>query len=244
MHTIGTTSSSVSPYRSRPRTAAGVVAALVAATLAMMTALTAGAGTAEAKTHTTASGHTINLTANTISARSLGSVDLFSREAVIAANVRASIEGIEPGDVVQATLEVGYKIGYPVSFAPTGVKVTAETPSLTLNAGVNAKIAPEVTISGSGGGGAIGEIGAEAGAEATVIPPASLEFDVGAGKVTDVTLAEIALTRPLAEIALTNVQLSMSNALGPVQVRPYATISVTTDTGVYVFTELGNRKTI
>ncbi|MFT4127885.1 MAG: MspA family porin, partial [Gordonia sp. (in: high G+C Gram-positive bacteria)] len=115
---------------------------------------------------------------------------------------------------------------------------------LKLNAGVNAKIAPTVNISPGGGGGSVGEIGAEAGAEATIIPAADLEFEVGAGKVQSVTLAEIAMTRPTADIILSNIQLSMSNALGTVQVRPYAKISVTTDTGIYVFTEYGRQRSI
>ncbi|MGK2383083.1 MspA family porin [Gordonia tangerina] len=139
------------------------------------------------------------------------------------------------GKTVRATVEVGYKIGYPVSVAPNGVKVTAHTPELKLSSGVNAKLAPNVTIGGTGGGGSIGEIGADLGAEATVIPSADLEFEVGAGKITTVTLAEIALTKPVADIVLSGVELNVSNALGPISVRPFAKISVTTETGVYVY---------
>ena len=68
-----------------------------------------------------------------------------------------------------------------------------------------------------------------------MIPSADLEFEVGAGKITTVTLAEIALTKPVADIVLSGVELNVSNALGPISVRPFAKISVTTETGVYVY---------
>ena len=231
------------PRANQPRFT-GVFAAAFVTALTVLGALIAGSGVASATAHPTRDGHTIYLNAYSVKATPIGSVDAFSREALLSADVHAAVRGIKDGEAVQATLEVGYQIGYPVSFAPTGVKVTAHTPELKLNAGVNAKIAPTVNISSSGGGGSIGEIGAEAGAEATVIPSADLEFEVGAGKVTTVTLAEIALTRPTADIVLSGIQLSMSNALGAVQVRPYAKISVTTDTGIYVFTEYGVQKAI
>ncbi|RPA65700.1 porin [Gordonia oryzae] len=214
------------------------------AVVSVVSALWSGAGDAAATTHPTRDGHTIYLDTYSARATAIGSVDALSREALLSADVHAAVRGIKDGEAVRATLEVGYQIGYPLSFAPSGVKVTAHTPELKLNAGVNAKIAPTVNISSGGGGGSIGEVGGELGAEATVIPSADLEFEVGAGKVTTVTLAEIALTRPTADIVLSDIQLSMSNAIGAVQVRPYAKISVTTDTGIYVFTQYGRQKAI
>ncbi|UVF80026.1 MspA family porin [Gordonia mangrovi] len=209
-----------------------------------MTGLFAGGGVATATAHPTRDGHTIYLDAYSIRATPIGSVDALSREAMLSADVHAAIRGITVGESVRATLEVGYQIGYPVSVAPTGVQVTAHTPELTLNAGVNAKINPNVQISGSGGGGSVGELGAQAGAEATVIPAADLVFQVGAGRVQTVTLAEISMTAPTSDIVLSGIQLSMSNAFGPVQVRPYAKISVATDTGIYVYTEYGVQRNI
>ncbi|WOC11978.1 hypothetical protein MP11Mi_10590 [Gordonia sp. MP11Mi] len=198
------------------------------------------AGPAEARTHHTREDVDITLTASKLKAKKIPALDSspFSGDALLSSDVHAGLKGID-GKVVRATVEVGYKIGYPVSVAPNGVKVTAHTPELKLTAGVNAKIAPEVTISGSGGGGKIGEIGGELGAEATVIPAVDLQFEVGAGKITTVTLADIALTQPVADMVLSGVELNVSNAFGPISVRPFAKISVTTDTGVYVYYDHG-----
>lgn len=211
---------------------------IVIAAVALATSLVAGP--ADARTYKTREGLDITLTASKLRAKKVPALDgsPLSGEAFLSSDVHAALRGID-GKTVRATVEVGYQIGYPVSVAPSGVKITAHTPSLKLTGGVNAKIAPEVTISGSGGGGKIGEIGAELGAEATVIPAADLEFEVGAGKITTVTLAEIALTKPVADIVLSGVELNITNALGPISVRPFAKISVTTDTGVYVYYDHG-----
>ncbi|MFC0314687.1 MspA family porin [Gordonia phosphorivorans] len=198
------------------------------------------AGPAAAATHQTREGLVIELSAAQQSVRKIAPLDssLTSGEALLSSAVRAGIEGI--GDKkVKATLELGYQVGYPVQVAPNGVKVTAHTPELKLSGGLNAKVAPDVSISGSGGGAALGDIGAELGAEATVIPSADLEFEVGAGKITTVTLAEIAMTKPVADIVLSGVNLNVTNALGPISVRPFAKISVTSETGVYVYYAYG-----
>ncbi|WP_341257933.1 MspA family porin [Gordonia malaquae] len=214
------------------------LALAIIATFALASSLLAGP--ADARTHHTREGVDITLTASKLRAKKIPALDSspFSGEALLSSDVHAAVRNID-GKTVRATVEVGYQIGYPVSVAPNGVKVTAHTPELKLTGGLNAKLAPNVTISGSGGGGSIGEIGAELGAEATVIPSADLEFEVGAGKITTVTLAEIALTQPTADIVLSGIELNITNALGPISVRPYAKISVTTDTGVYVYYDHG-----
>jgi hypothetical protein len=219
------------------RIATPLVLAIIAA-FALASSLLAGP--ADARTHHTREGVDITLTASKLRAKKIPALDSspFSGEALLSSDVHAAVRNID-GKTVRATVEVGYQIGYPVSVAPNGVKVTAHTPELKLSGGLNAKLAPNVTISGSGGGGSIGEIGAELGAEATVIPSADLEFEVGAGKITTVTLAEIALTQPTADIVLSGIELNITNALGPISVRPYAKISVTTDTGVYVYYDHG-----
>ncbi|MFC0314404.1 MspA family porin [Gordonia phosphorivorans] len=210
----------------------------IAAAVALATGL--AAGPADARTYKTREGVDITLAASKLKAKKMPALDgsPLSGEAFLSSDVHAALTGID-GKTVRATVEVGYQIGYPVSVAPSGVKVTAHTPELKLTGGINAKIAPAVTISGSGGGGKIGELGAELGAEATVIPAADLEFEVGAGKITTVNLAEIALTQPVADIVLSGVELNITNALGPISVRPFAKISVTTDTGVYVYYDHG-----
>ncbi|GAC57944.1 porin MspA [Gordonia hirsuta DSM 44140 = NBRC 16056] len=198
------------------------------------------AGPAQAAVHQTREGLAIELTAAQQSVRKIAPLDssLTSGEALVSSNVHAAVKNI--GDKkVRATLELGYQVGYPVSVAPTGVKITAHTPELKLTSGVNAKFKPEANISGTGGGGEVGEVGASLGAEATVIPSADLEFEVGAGKITTVTLAEIALTKPVADIVLSGVNLNVTNALGPISVRPFAKISVSSESGVYVYYAYG-----
>ncbi|GAA4737563.1 MspA family porin [Gordonia alkaliphila] len=198
------------------------------------------AGSASAATHQTREGLAIELSAAQQSVRKIAPLDSspLSGEALLSSNVRAAVKNI--GDKkVRATLELGYQIGYPVSVAPDGVAITAHTPELKLSSGVNAKLAPDVAINGTGGGLALGEVGLEAGAEATVIPSADLEFKVEAGKIKTVTLAEIAMTKPVADIVLSGVNLNMTNALGPISVRPFAKISVTSETGVYVYYAYG-----
>ncbi|WOC12210.1 MspA family porin [Gordonia sp. MP11Mi] len=219
------------------RTTTLLLLAVVAA-FTMVSALVAGP--AVAQTHHTREGVNITLDSSRLKARKVAPLDSspFSGQALLTSDVHAAIAGI--GDKkVQATVELGYKIGYPVSVAPTGVKITAHTPDLKLSGGVNAKVSPNVTISGTGGGGSLGDIGLEAGAESTVIPAADLEFEVGAGKITTVPLAEFAMTKPTADVVLSGVELNVSNAVGPISVQPFAKISVTTETGVYVYYDYG-----
>lgn len=200
---------------------------------------------ASAATHQTREGVTIELATGQLSAKKIPPLDgsPTSAEALLSSDVHTALRGIK-GKKVKATLEVGYQIGYPVSVAPSGVKITAHTPDLKLSAGVNAKVKPDVSISADGGGGSVGEVGAEAGAESTVIPAADLEFEVAAGKITTVSLAKIALTKPTSDIVLSGVELHATNALGPVSVRPFAKISVTTETGVYVYYAYGRTSRI
>lgn len=201
--------------------------------------------TASAGTHHTREGVDITLSTSQQSVKKIPPLDgaPTSSEALLSSNVHAALTGIK-GKKVKATLEVGYQIGYPVSIAPSGVKVTAHTPDLKLSAGVNAKIKPDITIDGSGGGGSIGEIGGELGAESTIIPAADFEFEVAAGKITTVPLAKIALVKPTADIVLSGVELHATNALGPVSVRPFTKISVTTESGVYVYYAYGRTSRI
>ncbi|WOC12337.1 hypothetical protein [Gordonia sp. MP11Mi] len=51
-----------------------------------------------------------------------------------------------------------------------------------------------------------------------MIAAADLQFEVGAGKITTVTLADIALTQPVADIVLSGIELNVSNAVGPISV--------------------------
>lgn len=201
------------------------------------------AGTAAAATHSTREGLTIELTANRSSVRSIAPLDgmPLSKQARLSSDVHAAVQGV--GDKkVEATVEVGYQIGYPVALAPDGVDVTLHTPELTLSSGINAKLGATVGIGADGAPGEVEigpEIGAELGAEATVIPSADLEFAVKPGGISTVSVAEFAMTKPVADTVLSGVDLHVTNALGPVSVRPYAKITVTSEEGVYVYHTYG-----
>ncbi|AUH67442.1 MULTISPECIES: MspA family porin [Gordonia] len=201
--------------------------------------------TATAATHHTREGVTVELTTGQLSAKRIPPLDgsPTSAEALLSSDVHAALTGIKDKKV-SATLEVGYQIGYPVSIAPGGVKITAHTPDLKLTGGVDAKVNPNVTVSGTGGGGSVGDVGVSLGAESTIIPATDLEFEVAAGKITTVSLAKIALTKPTADIVLSGVELHATNALGPISVRPFTKISVTTETGVYVYYAYGKTSRI
>lgn len=202
------------------------------------------AGTAAAKTYQTREGLAIELSTAQQSVRSIPPLDSspLSKEALLSSKVHAAVKNI--GDKkVKAVLEIGYQIGYPVSVAPDGVDVTLNTPDLTLSSGVDAKLGAKVGIdplSGSVGSAEVGpEVGAKLGAEATVIPSHELAFKVDAGKINTVEIAKIELTKPVADINVAGVNLNVSNAVGPVSVRPFAKITVTSETGVYVYYAYG-----
>lgn len=197
--------------------------------------------------HPVRDGHTITLEPFDLRAQGVAPLDgnPFSRQAALFSDVHAAVAGIRNDESVQATVEVGYLVGYPLAVAPEGIKVTTKTPTLKLTGGLNAKLAPDVKIdikAAPPGGSAsvkLGELGGDAKAEASIIPETSAEYTVAAGGIQTVSLAQFAMTRPSADITLAGVHMSVSNALGPVTVHPYAIITVTTDTGVYSFTEYG-----
>ena len=194
------------------------------------------AGGAQAATYKTREGLAIELSAAQQSVKKIAPLDSspLSGGALLSSDVHAAIRNI--GDKkVKATVEVGYKIGYPVSFAPEGVKVTLHTPDLKVNGGVAAKFSPNISVEGTGGGGSLGELGAEAGAESTIIPSADVEFSVEAGKINTVSLAEFSLTKPTADVVLSGVELNVSNAVGPISVRPFAKITVVSEEGSYTY---------
>lgn len=215
---------------------------VLAGTVAALTLSGLAAGNAAAEVHQTREGLAIELSTAQQSVRKIAPLDSspMSSEALLSSNVHAAIDGI--GDKkVSATLEVGYQIGYPVSVAPGGVKVTMATPELTLSSGVNAKLGAGIDIDATGVPGAsLGpEVGANLGAEATVIPSAELEFEVKPGGIETVDVATIKLTKPVADIVLSGVNLHVTNAAGQVSVRPFAKITVTSKTGVYVYYAYG-----
>ncbi|WP_280985269.1 MspA family porin [Gordonia effusa] len=169
---------------------------------------------------------------------------LLNHAGQMALDVRAGISNIRADQIVSAKLEVGYVVGYTANLAPSGAKVTANTPELKVNGGVNAKLNPTVNISSTGGGGSIGEVGGQAGVEATIVPSSTVEFDVEPGREKMVTVAEVSLTRPRAEITVTGIRISVTGAPGTTGAQAYARITVYTDTGSYVLTSYSSRTEI
>lgn len=181
----------------------------------------------------TIDGLTITLQVAEQGSGSIPSVDTLSREGLVNTHLIARIDGLGERADVSAKLSTGYTVGYPIQLAPNGVSVSVTTPQLTVSGGVNATLNPQVTVSGTGGGGSVGSVGVEAGVQATVIPETTATFDVGAGGAHDVDVAEVWLTSPAAELYLGGTHVVVSSAFGPVVVRPYATLTVTTANGVY-----------
>ena len=160
-------------------------------------------------------------------------LDPLSREGYVSMHVAAKILGGIPGEKVHAKLTVGYSIGYPVSLFPDGVDVTLTTPSVQLTGQVDASINPQITLSPSGGGGSVGQIGGQLGAQVTVIPPQQAQFKVAPGGIKDIDVTDFSLTSQQAEVMFTGGHIALSTALGPVMVRPFAKLSVITSVGVY-----------
>lgn len=189
---------------------------------------------------TTIDGLTITLQVAEQGTGSIPSVDLLSREGLVSTHLIARIDGMGERTDVSARLSTGYTVGYPIQFAPNGVSISVTTPQLTVSGGVNATVSPEVNISVTGGGGSLGSVGAEAGVEARLIPETKVAFDLNAGGAQDVGVAETWMTSPMAELVLGGTHVVVSNAFGPVLVRPYAVLTVTTANGVYDLPVYGN----
>ncbi|MGL4307108.1 MAG: MspA family porin, partial [Mycobacteriaceae bacterium] len=221
--------------------------AISASIFITLTALTATNGTASAvDVKNTIDGKAIILDASrsvVTRVAPMGS-PLFNHAGEMSLDVQASISNIAQDEAVSAVLEVGYVVGYSVNLFPTGVHVTANTPELTVTSGVNASLNPQINISAGGGGGSIGELGAEAGMEATLIPSSTAEFDINPGEERTVKVAEITLRRPLAEITVTGIRIAVTGAIGTTGAQAYSRLTVHTPTGVYVLTDYSPRTEI
>jgi hypothetical protein len=147
--------------------------------------------------------------------------------------VRATVAGLKKGDKVSAVLKVGYSVGYPVSVFPDGMKLTMNTPSLSLSGQADASLNPNISINPSGGGGSIGQIGGQVGSQATLIPSHQVTASVAPGGVRDIVVSQFNLTGLAAEISLTDGHMSFTNAAGPVMLRPFARLSIVTSSGIY-----------
>lgn len=222
------------------------IAVAVTAVVALLWGL--GTPTADAAAKRTADGHLIVLDATSTKIRKVPPLDSgpLSTEAFITSDVTAKITRITEENQVKAHLEIGFQVGYPAGI-PDGVDVTLNTPSVTVTGGVNAGITPgigadigtAVTVSPS----ISGNIGANAGISSDIIPSQQLAFSVKPGGITEKKIAEIDMTTPEFNMYLEGVQIAVNSAIGPVSVRPYARITVTTKAGFYTLNSYGKART-
>ncbi|QIS06886.1 hypothetical protein F5X71_35320 [Nocardia brasiliensis] len=163
----------------------------------------------------------------------------FSREAFLSGIGIGQVDGPPAGHVASAVMEVGYEVGYPMSFAPNGITVTLNSPSVSVSGAVrpeiSAGVTPQINLAPTPGAQIefplSAKLGAELGAQATVLPSQQLSFQVGHGGITEVSLAKFTLTQPLAYADLSNTHITVTGALGPVTIRTFVKFTLVTAAG-------------
>ncbi|MFI5776383.1 MspA family porin [Nocardia sp. NPDC051570] len=153
-----------------------------------------------------------------------------TREAFLSSVAIGQIDGPVGATVSGATLDVGFEVGVPWSLQ--NIAVDVYTPSLAVNGGVNAGVSVPLTI--GQGGPSIGispQVGAQAGATATVLPSQELVISVNPGGIDEKSFATLTLTSPLVYLDLSNVHMSVKGALGQVNLRMYVKLTVATAAG-------------
>ncbi len=64
---------------------------------------------------------------------------MMSRDVYLGGKTRVTIKGGPRGTVIEGgAIEAGYQVGYPVSFAPNGITIGMQTPSLSISGGLSA----------------------------------------------------------------------------------------------------------
>ncbi len=169
--------------------------------------------------------------ANTTS-RSVAPLDgnPLSREAFLSSVAIGQVDGPVGATLAGATLDVGFEVGVPWSLQ--NIAVDVYTPNLQVNGGVNAGVSVPLTIGPTGPSiGISPQVGAQAGATATVLPSQELVFSVTPGGIDEKSFATLTLTSPLVYLDLSNVHLSVKGALGQVNLRLYVKLTVATKAG-------------
>lgn len=141
-----------------------------------------------------------------------------SREFFHSGYAEARISG-PTAAATSGTLSFGYQVGYPISL--TGGTIQLNTPSLGweleskagLDLGGLISGNPDATLGVEGRGMLAGDI----------IPQQNLTFDLQPGGITDVPVVQgKAFSGAGAKIRIGNIHGSVSGAIGPVTLRPYA----------------------
>ncbi|KOS56756.1 MspA family porin [Rhodococcus rhodochrous] len=131
--------------------------------------------------------------------------------------VSVNFTGPDADSFQDTKLTIGYQIGYPVAL--NGAIVHINTPSLDWEVGnefgIGVELAPEFAL------GLDASTGATIGG--SIIPSQEIEVDLAPGGITDVAFVEdMEFDGRSATVRLAGVHGSVSGALGPVTIRPYA----------------------
>ncbi|MFE0750691.1 MspA family porin [Gordonia sp. NPDC058843] len=145
-----------------------------------------------------------------------------SRDVFLGGKTKATIKGPRGTLIQGATFESGYQVGYPVSFAASGVSITMTTPSLSVGGQINIrapKVDDPVPLDGN------------VNTTVQVIPAQTFAFTVEHGGIKTVPLVKGAMNQPLAYADFAGVQMIVKAAVGPVTIRQYTKMTVRTSAG-------------
>src|SRR6476661_5397947 len=129
-----------------------------------------------------------------------------------------NITGPNAAEFKGTKLTVGYQIGYPIALS--GATIVLNSPGLGFvigsSNGINLGILPDPSLSLNAG--------TNVGLVGDIIPSQELDIDLAPGGITTVPLLENqSFDGPAATVRMQGVHGSISGAVGPVTIRPYAT---------------------
>ncbi|MGW0017844.1 MspA family porin [Rhodococcus sp. NPDC003382] len=226
---------SVTKSRRRFRAAALGVAA--AAFVAMVNPGAAGAAVDNARSMPLDGGATIEVLQADTSIQSVPPLDSSPLSVEFFNDGVAAVRITGPGaDAFQDTkLTLGYQIGYPVALP--GAIVHIFTPSLNWGVGNSADFGIDLGFDNDGGA-ALGlglGLGTSAELGGTIIPEQEIEVELEPGGITEVPIVEnLEFDGSGVTVRIAGVHGSVSGAIGPVTVRPFA--KATTSKGDTVVT--------
>lgn len=167
----------------------------------------------------TVDGWDVSVTASDLSVRQVPNLagSIFTREGFVSATVTGEVQGQGTAPVRSGKVEQGIQIG-------CGVDVSSGA-----TVGLNASFGPNVGITMAG---------PSAGLSATAGPSVSMQ--VKPGQITSLSLGEKQMQGSAATIAAHGVHVKVDGCWGPVSVRTFAMVAVSTDTSddsVYVYSD-------
>lgn len=191
-----------------------ITAAALVATGAVATTVTAGSSSADAvadrsRTVVTENGWSLSVSkvGETLDRYPNLASTPFTREGFVSLRAMADIAGNGNAEIRWGVLDVGYQIGCQVDV------------SNGLTVGLAATIGPYAGLS---------VVGPDIGGAASVSPSVSANLKPGA--INTVAFASKALVDRHASVANDQVEIKVDGCLGPVSLRSFATITISTDT--------------